>query len=64
MKAFVLSLLVLLSISQSYATFTTINGIVLCNCMPKVDPECKAHCESMRYQKNHDDSNNTVCECC
>ena len=59
-----LLLLIVLTATQAYATFTTINGVVLCNCMPPVDPQCKSQCESMRYQKSDDGSDNTLCQCC
>ena len=34
----------------TYATFTTRDGVVLMNCTPKIDGECKSQCESMATQ--------------
>jgi hypothetical protein len=63
MKAFLLCLGFLVS-SYSFASFTTINGIVLCNCLPKVDPECRSQCESRFYQSRFSHDDGEMCQCC
>jgi hypothetical protein len=34
----------------TYATFTTRDGVVLLNCVPKLDPEVKSQCESINTE--------------
>ena len=48
---FILYLLISLVISYAtYATFTTRDGVVLINCVPKLDPEVKSQCESINTE--------------
>jgi hypothetical protein len=45
-------LMIILALSFScnlHAAYTTINGVVLCNCIPNVPPECRTYCKSLRY---------------
>jgi len=49
---------------SAHASFTTINGVVLCNCLPKVDAECRSQCESRFYQSRFNQDGDDFCQCC
>lgn len=49
MKKILLVLVAMTLSSSLFAAYTTINGVVLCNCIPHVPPECVTHCKSLKY---------------
>lgn len=49
----------------AHAAYTTINGVVLCNCIPNVPPECVTHCKSLKYiQKMEEPTFSAQGGCC
>ena len=46
-----------------WSAYDTLNGIVLCNCMPKVPEECVTYCKSLLLNQQIEDDNTTMCTC-
>jgi len=46
-----------------WSAYDTQNGIVLCNCLPKVPEECITFCKSIRLNQQIEDDNTTMCSC-